>query len=75
LFFLSLVPGLLLAIISIAAIVFFFQRLLNSPDMVLALAMLQIILGTLWWGWTQIPLLFRERIHKMLQRRREDEAG
>jgi hypothetical protein len=42
--------------------------------MVLALAMLQIILGTLWWGWTQIPLLFRERIHKMLQRRRDDEA-
>jgi hypothetical protein len=74
LFFLSLVPGLLLAIFSIAAIVFFAQHLLNSPDMVLALAMLQVILGTLWWGWTQIPLLFRERIHKMLQRRREDEA-
>jgi hypothetical protein len=27
-----------------------------------------------WWGWTQIPLLFRERIHKMLQRGRDDEA-
>ena len=73
LFFLSLIPGLLLAIISIAAVLFFVQHLLNSPDMVLALAILQVLLGTLWWGWTQIPLFFREAIHKMLQRRRNDE--
>jgi hypothetical protein len=73
LFSLSLVPGLILAIFSIAAIAFFVRHLLNTPDMLLALAILQILLGTLWWGWTQIPLFFRKTIHKMLQRRRNGE--
>ena len=73
LFFMSLIPGLLLAIFSIAAIAFFVRHLLHTPDMLLALTILQILLGTLWWGWTQIPLFFRERIHKMLQRRRDGE--
>jgi hypothetical protein len=41
--------------------------------MLLALAILQILLGMLWWGWTQIPLFFREAIHKMLQRKRDGE--
>ena len=70
LFLLSLVPGLLLAIFSIAAIVFFVRHFLNDSDMFLALAVLQVVLGLLWWGWTQIPLCFRKAIHKMLQRRR-----
>jgi hypothetical protein len=43
--------------------------------MLLALAILQIVLGMLWWGWTQIPLFFRERIHKMLQKRRDSDRG
>jgi hypothetical protein len=75
LFFLSLVPGLILAVFSIAAVAFFVQHLLNTPDMLLALAILQILLGMLWWGWTQIPLFFREAIHKMLQRKRDGEKS
>jgi polyferredoxin len=67
----TLVPGLLLAVFSIAAIVFFLRHLLNKPDTVLALVVLQILLGTLWWGWTEIPLFFREAIHRMLQRKRD----
>jgi len=70
LFLLSVIPGLLLAIFSILAIVFFVRHFLNDSDMFLALAVLQIVLGLLWWGWTQIPLCFRKAIHKMLQRRR-----
>ena len=73
LFFLSLVPGLLLSIISIAAVFFVIRQLLNRPDMLLALALLQIILATLWWGWMQIPLFFRSAIHRMLQRKRNRE--
>lgn len=70
LFFLSLVPGLLLAVISIAFVFFMVRQLLNRPDMFLALALLQIVLGFLWWGWMQIPLFFRSAIHRMLQRKR-----
>jgi len=43
--------------------------------MLLALAILQILLGTLWWGWTQIPLFFREAIHRMLQRKRNGDKS
>jgi hypothetical protein len=71
--FLSLVPGLILAIFSIAAIFFVIRHFLHSPDMLLALTILQMVLGMLWWGWTEIPLVFREKIHKMLQRRRDGE--
>lgn len=70
LFLMSLIPGLLLAVFSIGAIVFFVRYFLNTPDTILALAILQVVLGLLWWGWTQIPLFFRHAIHKMLQRRR-----
>jgi hypothetical protein len=70
---LSLIPGLILAVFSIVVIRFFIKRFLNSPDMLLALTLLQMVLGMLWWGWTEIPLFFREAIHKMLQRRNMDE--
>jgi len=74
LFTLSLIPGLIIAIFSIVAVAFFIDHFLRSPDMLLALTVLQMVLGMLWWGWTEIPLLFRETIHKMLQRRRNDEG-
>lgn len=73
LFVMTLIPGLLLAVFSIAAIVYFLRHLLDKPDTVLALVVLQILLGTLWWGWTEIPLFFREAIHKMLQRKGDRE--
>ena len=71
LFFLSVIPGLILAIFSVVAVAFFIRHFLNAPDMLLALTILQLILGLLWWGWTEIPLFFREAIHKMLQQRRD----
>jgi hypothetical protein len=57
--------------LSIVAVAFFIRHFLNAPDMLLALTILQLILGLLWWGWTEIRLFFREAIHKMLQRRRD----
>jgi hypothetical protein len=63
---LTIVPGLLLVVLSLAVVVFIIERS-HSFDSVLVPA---ILLGTLWSGWTRIPPLLRERIHKMLQRRR-----
>src|SRR5260370_37595659 len=54
LFFLSLVPGLLLAIFSLATIAFFVRHLLNTPDRLLALTILHVVLGLLWCRGTQI---------------------
>jgi hypothetical protein len=70
---LSLIPGLILALVSIFAIKFFIQHFLHTPDTLLALTIMQTVLGMLWWGWTEIPLFFREAIHKMLQRRNRGE--
>jgi hypothetical protein len=69
LFFLTLVPGLILCVISIGLVVFFFDRFLFSRDMLVGLAAIDFILGALWWGWTQIPLYFRKTIHRWLQRK------
>src|SRR6266481_1646550 len=41
--------------------------------LLLALTVLQMALGMLWWGWTEIPRFFREKVHKMLQRRNNGE--
>jgi RNA polymerase subunit RPABC4/transcription elongation factor Spt4 len=71
LFFLSLLPGFLLAVISITVVFLFLRELLQRPDILLALALLQIILTMLWWGWTQVPLFFRNAIYKMLKRKRD----
>jgi hypothetical protein len=57
----------------LVAVAFLIRHFLDAPDMLLALTIVQIILGLLLWGWTEIPLFFREAIHKMLQRRRDDE--
>jgi len=70
---LYLIPGLVLAVFSLVAIRFFIKHFLNSPDTLLALTVLQMALGILWWGWTEIPRFFRRKVHKMLQRRNNGE--
>jgi len=72
LFLLTLVPGLVLLIISIGLVIFFFDRFLFSYDMLLGLLAIGSVLILLWWGWTQIPLYFRKTIHRWLQRHERD---
>ena len=68
----TLVPGLVLLIISIGLVIFFFDRFLFSYDMLLGLLAIGSVLILLWWGWTQIPLYFRKTIHRWLQRHERD---
>ena len=75
LFLLTLVPGLILVLISIGLVAFFVNRFLFSHDMLLGLAAIDFVLGVLWWGWTQIPLYFRKTIHRWLQRHGKDEKA
>jgi RNA polymerase subunit RPABC4/transcription elongation factor Spt4 len=69
-FLLSLVPGFVLAVLSIGAVGLLIDQLLHRPDMLLALVPLFIALGVLWWLWAQIPLWFRKAVYKMLTRKR-----
>jgi hypothetical protein len=73
-FFLSLVPGLILGLLSIGVVALFINELLNRPDMLLAVVLLLIALGFLWWVWAQIPLWFRNAIYRMLTRKRSGDG-
>jgi hypothetical protein len=74
-FFLSLVPGLVLVLLSIVVVASFVKVLLLKPNMLVGIALLFVALGVLWWIWAQIPLWFRKAIYKMLKRKRDDPEG
>src|SRR5256712_13790728 len=73
---LTLVPGLILCVISIGLVIFFFNHFLFSHDMLLGLAAIDFVLGVLWRGWTQLPVYFRKTIHRWLQKHdNEDDSN
>jgi|ERR1700722_12835768 len=74
-FFLSLVPGLVLVLLSIVVIASLVNVLLHKPNMLVGIVLLFVALGVLWWVWAQIPLWFRKAIYKMLKRKRDDHEG
>jgi hypothetical protein len=74
-FFLSLVPGLVLVLLSIVVIASFVNVLLHKPNMLVGIVLLFVALDVLWWVWAQIPLWFRKAIYKMLKRKRDDHEG
>jgi hypothetical protein len=70
-FFLSLVPGLILTVLSIVVVALLVTELLNHSDMLFAGVLLLMAVGTLWWAWAQIPIWLRKAIYRMLKRKRE----
>jgi RNA polymerase subunit RPABC4/transcription elongation factor Spt4 len=71
----SVVPGAFLGLASIAVLMAAVIGILQRPDMIVALALLTIPFGILWWMWSQIPAWFRTQIYKLLKRRRERHGG
>jgi hypothetical protein len=71
LFLLSLVPGSILAVVSIATVILFILEIFRSPRLLFATFLLLVALGFLWWVWAQLPLWLRRVIHRLLLRRRE----
>jgi hypothetical protein len=74
-FLLSIIPGTFLAVASIVVAVAAVIAILQRPDMIVALALLTIPFGILWWIWSQLPAWFRTAISKMLKRKRERQRG
>jgi hypothetical protein len=69
------VPGAFLGLASIAVLLAAMIAILQRPDMIVALALLTIPFGILWWMWSQVPAWFRTQIYKLLKRRRERHDG
>lgn len=70
-FLLSVVPGIFLGTASIVVALAAVIAILQRPDMIVALALLMIPFGILWWMWSQIPQVFRSAIYRLLKRRRD----
>lgn len=70
-FFLSLIPGLVLAILSIGLVALALKAILESPRLLFATTMLAVALGFLWWVWSKIPAWFRRAVSNLVRRRRE----
>src|SRR5438309_9921446 len=52
LFVVTLVPGLVLSIVSVSLVFFFFVRFLLTGEMLAGLAATGFVLAALWWVWT-----------------------
>jgi hypothetical protein len=70
-FFLSLIPGLILTVLSILVVGIAIYEVANSPRIMTSLVFLAIALGILWWVWSLIPKWFRSAIYRMLKRKRD----
>jgi hypothetical protein len=73
-FLLSLLPGVILVVLSILTVVFLFEALLASPRMVCILMYLAIVAGILGWIWTELPMWFRKAVYRLLKRKRDGEG-
>lgn len=66
---LRLVPfavAILVSIVSLAFLIELLQQLRNRPDVAFALA---ILIGFLWWLWSQVPQCIRQFIYRLIKRR------
>jgi RNA polymerase subunit RPABC4/transcription elongation factor Spt4 len=74
-YLLKLVPGLFLALVSVVTIAAAIEAVRENPALQFALLKLLIVLGVLWWLWSELPAWFRNAIARMLKRRREQGGG
>jgi hypothetical protein len=74
-FFLSLLPGAVLAILSVIGVAGFLYELAERPAMLFSAVCLLIALGILWWLWARIPLWLRTAIYRRLRRKRSRREG
>ena len=72
-FLVTLIPRILLALISIGLVIFFLIRFFFSRDMLVGAVASGFTLGALLCGWIQIPLYFRKTIHRWWQRHGKEE--
>jgi len=73
--FLSVIPGAFLTLATLAVGLSGIIAILQNPQMIVALALLAIPFGILWWMWSEIPAWFRTKIYHLLRHRRNREHG
>ncbi len=69
LFVLTLLPGVALALVSIAVIRVLIQQLRSGPDLPAGPFLLTVLTTFLWFMWAEFPHWIRSAIHKWLKRK------
>ena len=72
---LKMIPGAVLAVVSVLVMALFALALLSRPALLVPLVFVLCGLGFLWWTWSRIPSSFRHFIYELLKRRREGQQG
>jgi hypothetical protein len=62
--------GFFLVILSCLAAVAVLEGVLTSPQLQGGLVGIAILLGVLWWLWSELPEWFRKVVHRSLRRKR-----
>ena len=73
-FGLSLVPGVLLVVISLLFIAAALHVLLTNPRMLISFGFLALALAVLWAMWTKLPLALRQWIRRRLLSREKERS-
>jgi hypothetical protein len=72
---LSSIPGVILTLASVLAVLAVLREILTNPAALVALALPLISLAILWGMWKQIPAWFRKAIYDLLKRKRDRDDG
>lgn len=67
------VLGALLALLSLAVAAATLRELLDTPEAQGAILILGVLLGLLWWLWSQLPEWFRKLVRRSFERRRRND--
>lgn len=70
-FVLLAIPGFLLMLASLAAVVFFVMGVLSNPNELLTFLFMGFAIAVLWAMWSQIPQWFRRAMYSLLKRKRD----
>ncbi len=68
-FLLQIVVGGLLLLLSLAVFLEIMRGLLSTPQVQSGLVVLGILLGVLWWLWSELPDWLRRLVRRLLKRR------
>jgi hypothetical protein len=67
-FLLTVLPGILLLVVSILFVFAFVRQLVTDPNMLFRLMILGLMLGLAWLIYMQLPGFVRKLLHKIIAR-------
>lgn len=68
LFLLTLIPGIILIVLTLLFSLAFLRQLLTNPNMLFQLMLVGLVLGLAWYVWMQLPGFVRKALHKAISK-------